>query len=100
MRVLRVDQWLGRLNYPALMSLDTPEAGPGDVLVLCAGFEARATEMLRRAVLAGSRGFDVICIDYLPPVAENKTAEICELCETAGAALRFLKFDREQPSGA
>ncbi len=100
MKVTRIDERLNALAYPSLVSVETPELNEGDVLLMCAGFEERAVEVLRRAVLGGRRGFAVICVDYLPAVSANQNAEVEHLCQAAGAALRMIQFDREQPAGA
>jgi hypothetical protein len=67
---------------------------------MCAGFEERATEALRRAVATGSQGFRVLCVQYLPNVPENREDEVAQLCAASAATLDTLLFDRESPAGA
>ena len=101
MRVRRIDDWLRSFDYPELERVDAPlHLGRKDVLVICAGFEDRAIEALRRAVADGSRSFRVLCVDYLPAVPANQTAEAIRICEEAGATIDVIQFDREQPAGA
>ena len=100
MRVYRVDEWLARLVHPELEVVEQAEIGAGDVLLTCAGFEERSTEALRRSVVAGCRGFRVLCIEYLPTLVVNQNAEVGSLCAQAGASLEWVAFDREDPAGA
>ncbi|WP_437945284.1 hypothetical protein WME98_30620 [Sorangium sp. So ce296] len=100
MRVRRADEWLRQLAQPELQIAVAPHLGVGDTLLMCAGFEERALEALRRAVHTGCRGFRVLCIEYLPTIPENQGAEVASLCAAAQATLELLRFDRERPSGA
>jgi hypothetical protein len=68
--------------------------------VVCAGFEDRATEILRRVVTSGAHGFQVLCVEYLPALVGNRRAEVEELCARAGASLALYTYDREGPAGA
>lgn len=100
MRVCRVDEWLLELAHPELEIISAPELGVGDVLLVCAGFEDRAIEALRRAVSTGCRGFRVLCIEYLPRLTANREEDFASLCTLARADLESVKFDRERPAGA
>lgn len=100
MRVARLDDRLAQVDAPAAELCAAPSFGKDDTLVVCAGFEDRATELLRRAVAGGSRDFRVVCIDYLPPNLENRKAEVRQLCSEGNANLQFYVYDRESPSGA
>ncbi|MDB4928236.1 MAG: hypothetical protein JWM10_720 [Myxococcaceae bacterium] len=99
MRVCRVDEWLRRLSQPELHVGIAPKLGVGDVLLMCAGFEDRAIEVLRRAVRSGCHGFRVLCIGYLPEIPENRGTEVASLCASAQATLESVPFDRERPAG-
>ncbi len=100
MRVQRLDERLAAIVAPVLDPLDSRALGPNDVLVLCAGFEDRAAESLRRAVTAGSKGFHVISVEYLPANDANRGAEVLELSQRAGATCERFTYDREAPAGA
>ena len=100
MRVCRVDEWLRELAHPELQIISAPRLGAGDVLLVCAGFEDRAVETLRRAVATGCRGFRVLCIDYSPTLPANRDEDVGSLCALARADLERVRFDRESPAGA
>jgi hypothetical protein len=100
MRVARLDEQLGRVSGPPLEVVTNILFGADDLVVVCAGFEDRAVEVLKRAVAGGSRDFRVICIEYLPANAGNRAPEVLELCRLAGARLEIFHYDRENPAGA
>lgn len=100
MRVRRVDDWLRQLKKPELQVVEAPRLAPGDVLVVCAGFEDRAIESLVRAARAGCHGFRVLSIGYLPAILENQASKVTDLCAAIGAHVESVPFDRESPAGA
>jgi len=100
MRVSTLPDQLTERAWPELAVGLTAVPTPVDTLVLCAGFEDRSAAVLRRAVLAGARGFNVICLDYLPAVAENRREEVIQLCRDADARHELVVYDRESPAGA
>lgn len=97
--LLRRDEVLRQLTLPEVRASEVA-LGRGDVLVMCAGFEDRALDVLARAVGAGSTGFRVVEIEYQPAVAANRATETRELAEGAGAELSRVVYDRENPVGA
>jgi len=99
-RVTRLDEHLAAISPPQLEAVESASLASTDVLVVCAGFEDRATEVLKRAVAGGGRDFRVVCVEYLPRNDTNRSAEVRELCERAGARQETWVFDRENPAGA
>lgn len=100
MRVVRVDEQLGGISAPQLELAASASFDADDVIIVCAGFEDRATEVLKRAVSTGARGFRVVCVEYLPLNPSNRSDEIRELCERAGARRETWAYDRRSPAGA
>jgi hypothetical protein len=100
MRVARLDEQLGGISAPQLEVATTVSFSAEDVVIVCAGFEDRATEVLRRAVSAGAHDFRVLCVEYLPPNPKNRSQEVRELCERAGARCETWTYDRENPADA
>lgn len=99
LRIDRIDQKLHKLNKPELEIFHDVVVGCDDFLVMCAGFEDRSLETLKRIVSNGCVGFNVLLIDYLPELKENKTAEILDLCEKVKTRVYELVYDRENPEG-
>lgn len=97
MHVLRPDEMLARLTKPELIPAEQFDLKPEDCLIVCAGFEDRATGVIERTP-PGSK-FTVVIIDYLPFVAENRLEPLESFCRNRN--LRFLKltYDRQNPVG-
>lgn len=72
--------------------------GTGDTLIVCAGFEDRATASLK-AACQHATDFRVVMIEYRPKVAENKTSAIAGLCRAHGVEFESIIYDREHPAG-
>lgn len=100
MRVARLDEQLASIPGPPLETVETPAFGRNDALIVCAGFEDRAIEVLKRAAEGGARDFRVISVEYLPSNASNRTETVRELCERCNASRTSWTFDRESPAGA
>jgi hypothetical protein len=98
LRVVRPDERLAALTKPAIQPTVRFQLQPGDCLVVCAGFENRATGLLRN-VISASESFAVILIDYLPFILENELGEIRRLCDTAGREVNEITYDRQDPTG-
>ncbi len=95
---LRRDEWLASLTLPELAIHDFFLFDTADVLITCAGFEDRALEFLRRAIAAGARGFTVIAVGYLPSLAANRSQELESLAGKGEIDLKWLPYNREDPS--
>lgn len=99
LRIDRIDQKLHKLNKPEIEIFHDVVVGCDNFLVMCAGFEDRSLEILKRIVSNGCVGFKVLLINYLPELKENKLSEILDLCEKAKARVYELAYDRENPEG-
>jgi hypothetical protein len=100
MRIERVDDRLKHLKKPQLCELFTKKLTNDDVLILCAGFEDRATEIVKRLKNDNNNvNFKVIILRYLPENEYNKFTEINELFNSGVITPTCITFDREDPSG-
>jgi hypothetical protein len=98
LRVVRPDERLAALAKPALQPAAHFRLQSDDCLIVCAGFEDRATGVLKKA-LAGGTEFAVLMINYLPFVLENRISEIQALCSAAGLRVTQITYDRQNPAG-
>ncbi|MBU8900953.1 hypothetical protein KRR26_35690 [Corallococcus sp. M34] len=98
MHVLRLDEQLANMDWPEAKAIDAPSIAPNSVLVMCAGFEDRALEVLGRALNRGEKNFRLLCVDYLPAVLANRRAEVEQLCRKRGITLESVTYDRENPA--
>jgi len=98
LRVFRPDERLAALSRPTLQPTARFQLQTDDCLIVCAGFEDRAMEVLRNAV-AGARNFPIVIIHYLPFVRENRLAEIRALCKTGSLRATEITYDRQNPAG-
>ena len=98
--LLRNDERLSELSWPALQSVQTPGLREGDALVVCGGFEDRAGSVLNRACCSGDTGFEILLIDYEPRYAQNRTEELMDVARRSGVAPLEYKYDRSSPAGA
>jgi hypothetical protein len=97
-RLVRLDEVLLALPKPPISAFGTCTLDAGDCLVLCAGFEDRALEVLKR-IRGGRDGFKALLILYLPLIAENKTSKISDALRDLGAQVTEITYDRQNPSG-
>lgn len=96
---LRVDERLATTSWPALGAVSSPRWDGRTTLVVCAGFEDRAFESLRRLAAGGARGGQVISVDYRPTVEQNRIAELMQISAQMGADQRTITYDRQDPAG-
>ena len=96
-RVVRADERLVEFPWPALESIDVPALGASDCLVVCGGFEDRATEVLRRVCHGRREQLQVGLINYLPENDENRAGEMREVAARGGAMVTELIYDRRDP---
>lgn len=95
----RPDEKLGEIDWPNLEEIEFPPVGTGDCLLVCAGFEDRAMETLRRIFEAGKTGFSLGIVEYRPPYQENRIAELRGIGQNAAIRVGEFTYDRENPSG-
>lgn len=97
--LLRPDEKLSNVAWPNLQEIEAPSVGIDDCLLVCAGFEDRAIETLRRTCEAGKTGFSLGIVTYLPDYQENKIRELRAISEKAALQTTDFIYDRENPSG-
>lgn len=99
-RLLRIDERLLRLGWPVVRELDALQVEGGDVVVLCAGFEERATFALENIVKGGAKGLTAVVVEYAPEYGENQKSAMARLCEEGGLSVEWVQYDRCLPAGA
>ena len=97
--VLRPDERMGRIYWPEMHGINTPQIGNNDCLIVCAGFEDRSVEVLNRIHHSEKTGFSVGIVRYLPEYAENKIEELRLIGRDSGLSVTEFVYDRENPSG-
>ena len=97
--LLRPDEKLSRVKWPGLQETEFPSVGPGDCLLVCAGFEDRAIETLRRICESGRTGFPLGIVNYLPIYPENKIEELRTIGRSADLRVSEFSYNRENPTG-
>jgi hypothetical protein len=99
MNYRRIDRDLSIANWPEQQKIDSVNFKPGDVLLVCGGFEDRAMTILNKAAATKSNGLTVLNFEYLPSVESNHFQEISELCFNFGWKHIRIEYDRCNPSG-
>ena len=99
-RVLRIDERLRDIAKPPLEEIDSIKLLEGDALILCAGFEDRAIELLKRIASTTNDQINIIIYDYRPYVDENRLTEIKCICDIRGIPFHVIGYDRENPANA
>ena len=97
--LLRPDEKLSRVEWPGLQEIEFPSVGTGDCLLVCAGFEDRAIETLRRICESGRTGFPLGIVNYLPTYPENKIEELRTISRSANLRVNEFSYNREDPTG-
>lgn len=97
--VVRRDEWLGRLVLQEPEQITVPRVGADNCMVVCAGFEERCVEVLRRTVGGEVRPARVIVITYEPQYAENRLDEMYRIARSGGIDLLEVMYDRRDPAG-
>ncbi len=92
------DERLAALKKPAVETIKKLALNSEDCLVVCAGFEDRALGFLRTAT-SFKTPFNVLAIQYLPLLKENKSLEIRKISNQADLILDEVTYDREDPAG-
>lgn len=98
-QILRTDERLSSVAWPALQKIDVPALGVDDCLLICAGFEERSIETLRRIRDAGKYGFSLGLVSYLPQQPENREEELHTISQDADLQETRFVYDRENPAG-
>lgn len=97
---LRIDEKLGKMPLPEMLSNATPALNNNDCLVFCSGFEERSMSVLKSAIQhKGSESFGVVLIDYLPKYKANQSELAANLCTDSGLHIKKATYNREAPTG-
>ena len=97
-QLLRPDEKLREIDWPGLGKIKFPPIGTDDCLLVCAGFEDRAIETLKRTCEAGKTGFSLGIVDYRPPYPQNRLKALHTMSEKAALQTKNFVYDREKPS--
>jgi hypothetical protein len=87
---------LAGLTKPSVETVSELDLNVNDWLIVCAGFEYRTIEALKRATARGSP-LNVLIVLYEPFIPQNKAEDLRELCVGAGANHIELTYDRRDP---
>ena len=96
--VRRPDERLGSFDWPDMQKVKVPSIRINDCLLVCAGFEDRAVEPLRRICESQRTGFSLGLIRYLPKQTQNRIRELRTISRKAGLNVTEFIYDREKPS--
>ncbi len=95
--VRRPDERLDSLDWPDIKMVKAPPIK--DCLLVCAGFEERAVEPLRRICATQKTRFSLGLIRYLPEIEDNRIGKLLAISQKAGLHVTEFVYDRENPSG-
>jgi hypothetical protein len=88
---------LAHLSKPSLKVVDQLTLIDNDWLIVCAGFEERGVEALRKAI-AEAAPFNVILILYEPFLPQNRADDLRRLCRDFALNCIEATYDRQNPS--
>ena len=97
--VMRWDERLAEVDWPDVAVFDVDTVEVGDVVVLCGGFEERASAVLSRLSERKRPGVAVVLVKYQPQYAENKVEYLRDLAVGARMEVRECVYDRRNPAG-
>lgn len=95
----RIDRELFASTWPEQERVESVSFQPGDVLLVCGGFEDRAMHVLTMAARSAMTGLTVLDVEYSPSVESNHFKQIGELCAGAGWTHLRVEYDRRNPAG-
>lgn len=96
----RIDRQLNAEPWPSLEVLKESPFQPGDVFLICGGFEDRVMATLKMAQSSNVRDINVLNFEYTPNLEQNHFPEMASLCADAGWKHAHLQYDRCNPAGA
>ena len=96
---MRWDERLASVEWPKVEAFDVNAVNMGDVVVLCGGFEERASAVLDRLVKKGKKGVTIVLVEYRPRYMENEVDYLRDLAIGAGMEVRECVYDRQFPAG-
>jgi hypothetical protein len=89
---------MAAIGKPDLQPTTAFDLTQDDCLVVCAGFEDRASAVLESA-LTRCPAFQAIVVAYAPLVLANRLDDLRRLCRDAGIVSREIVYDRMNPAG-
>lgn len=92
------DEWLAALPKPELQNISNLRLLPDDWLIVCVGFEDRATQVLRSAIEAATP-FNLIAIHYEPLCSENQQELFSSVIRSRDIRVEEARYNRENPNG-
>jgi len=92
------DERLATLTKPSLETVTRFVLLPEDWLVICAGFEDRASAVLQNAA-SSQTPFNVLLVHYEPVIQENKLKELLDISRRAGIRVTEVTYNRQEPAG-
>lgn len=95
-RVLRQDEILRAIDYPALQEFTTLDVASGDIFILAAGFEDRVLACIKCAQASG-KSFSVLAVNYLPGISENLFVDVISFCSSHEIPIEFIDYNRNMP---
>ena len=96
--VRRLDERLACLTWPNLERIETLEVGGNSCVIVCAGFEDRAIEPIRRICNTNQSRFSVGLVKYQPEVHQNRLDELRAITAKSNIDVTEFTYDREIPS--
>ena len=97
-RIATAADRLGDIVWPQSLETDVIDIQTGDCMLVCAGFEDRSIEVLRRVSKCEIRDFLLGVVNYKPAYQQNKLDEIRKLGRGAGLITKEFLYDRENPA--
>ena len=97
--LVRADEAVGSADWPVLTPAHSVTLTTDDVLVVCGGFEDRATTVLEWALRDKRDSFTALVVEYEPHYDENRTQAIMNMCRGAGVPVDCCTYDRRLPAG-
>jgi len=98
-RVQRPDEKLAELVKPSIELTHEILLRHDDILVVCAGFEPRSLEVLRRTKSLSLDDGKILIIDYRPENENNRYREVVALSKSVSNRLESIIYARETPQG-
>jgi len=97
--VVRIEDRLNDLEKPKLQIKENVTFEPGGALIICGGFEDRATGILDDLIFSKEKDVSVILLVYEPEIKQNKTNEIEKMCRESGYSVKRLLYPRHARFG-
>lgn len=98
-RVLRADERLADISFPAVRPVTNLPILSGDLLIMAAGFEDRCVLTVEQICEGQSPGFSICMLRYLPHYDENQGVYLQSIAHRAGVDVIEMVYDRRNPGG-